>query len=67
MGLSESQGSKLFGLRCAIDLLEICNGGEQEGFALAELQRVYSGFTEGFDFPVMKSARKILESRRAAT
>jgi hypothetical protein len=30
---------------------------------LAELHRVYSGFTEGFDFPVLIGARKTLQAK----
>ena len=63
--VARKQGARYFELLAALDLVDLSTGTSEAANALSELQRVYSGFTEGFDFPVLKNARKILEARGA--
>lgn len=65
LAVARHQGAHYFALRAALDFVKLTDGTEHEAAAVAELQSVYSGFTEGFDFPVLKNARKILEARGA--
>jgi len=62
LSVARQQGARYFELRAALDLIKLTDGKAHEAAAVAELHRVYSGFTEGFDFPVLKNARKILEA-----
>jgi tetratricopeptide (TPR) repeat protein len=61
--VAERQGARYFALRAAIDLVKQSDGDQHEAAALADLKRVYTGFTEGFGFPVLVGARRLLESR----
>ena len=62
LAIAEQQGAKLFSLRAATDLAELCNrtGRSLEGRTI--LEPVYGWFSEGFGYPDLVRAKIVLEA-----
>jgi tetratricopeptide (TPR) repeat protein len=63
LAVSRRQGTRLFELRSALDLVKLNQGTEYDTASVVELKRAVEGFSEGFDFPVLVGARRVLEAR----
>jgi class 3 adenylate cyclase/tetratricopeptide (TPR) repeat protein len=62
---AQSQGSKGWELRAAVDLGHLLKKSRREAEAASIVRTAYSWFTEGFDTPDMARARALLEELRA--
>ena len=60
LAVARQQGALYYELLAAMDLVKLQERTEHEAAAVAELRRTYDGFTEGFQFPVLISARRLL-------
>jgi predicted ATPase len=61
IAVSKRQGAKMFELRAATSLARLwCNEGKRAE-ARDLLTPIYGWFTEGFDAPVLKEAKGLLE------
>jgi tetratricopeptide (TPR) repeat protein len=66
LNVAERQGALLFALRAALDLVKLDLHSNHRPVALAELRRVYSSFEQGFGFPILQEAKRILEENTAS-
>jgi class 3 adenylate cyclase/tetratricopeptide (TPR) repeat protein len=60
LAVARQQGARFYELFAAMDLVKLQERTEHEASAVAELRRTYESFTEGFQFPVLISARRLL-------
>jgi predicted ATPase len=61
LALAERQGAKTFGLRAAISLARLWRDQGKRTEAHELLALIYGSFTEGFDTPVLRDAKGLLD------
>ncbi len=62
--LAEQQGAQMWALRSMLDLVAICDQGQDLEDRLDHLQIIYDRFTEGFQIRELKTAKRLLKRRR---
>jgi DNA-binding winged helix-turn-helix (wHTH) protein/tetratricopeptide (TPR) repeat protein len=64
LDIANEQGGRFYELRAATSLAWLWRGRRDEGAAREALERVYAGFTEGFETPDLRAAAACLGSER---
>jgi hypothetical protein len=62
ISLAKRRGLKLVELRASLDLAQVLRAVGREREAASLVKCIYDSFTEGFEFPVLISARAFLEA-----
>ena len=61
LAVARHQGARLFELTAATDLARLWQQQGKRGAAVGLLEPIYAWFTEGFEFPELRSARTLLD------
>ncbi|MGZ4994418.1 MAG: hypothetical protein ACXV79_09685, partial [Methylobacter sp.] len=62
LSVSNSQGAKALELRSAVSMARLWISQDRQDEALHLLEKVYSGFSEGFNTPDLQAATRLISS-----